>query len=482
MVIETDDRAAFRVTQRELVDPFSSARSPRTVLVVPSMTLDSAGLVKIPGVNHYEERFLVFLQLLRDPAVRVVFVTSEPIADAVVDYSLGLFGCTRERLTMLDCGSRDPIPLTGKVLRRPDLLAALRALDPSVLVAFNGSPQERALAVRLGVPLFAADPDLAGLGSKTGSRRLFAEAGVPVAPGFDGLRDTGDVVAALADLRAADPTVGSAIVKLNDSFGAGGNVVFSFDGAPGTGLADWVRRELPGRAVFASPPDSWEDYAAKVDEMGAVVERFVTADETTSPSAQVLLVDGAARVLSTHDQVLAGAEKQIFVGCTFPSRAEYRTQVQDMALRAGTALAGAGVSGIASVDFVSARTGSTWRHFGLEVNLRMGGGTAPFLMLRGLVPGEYDPGTAEFRAEDGTPRSYFATDRVLRPEYRALRPADLIGVLDTERFDAESRTGAAGYMLSAVEIGRFGVVYVDRDTALATAGYRRVVAGVDALV
>lgn len=461
---------------------------PRTVVVVPSMTLDSAGLLKIPGVNHYEERLLFLLRRLRHPDTRVVYVTSEPVAPEVVAYALGLMAPQGgDRLTMLDCGSREPVPLSAKILNRPGLLDRLRSAigDPAdaVLVAFNGSPLERTLAQSLGIPLFAPDPDLAPLGSKTGSRLLFADAGVPAVEGMEGLRDLSDVVDALAKLRARDATIGSAIIKLNDSFGAGGNVLFSYAGAPERGLTDWVRGQLPRRAVFASPPDTWENYRGKLDAMGAVVERFVEAVEVTSPSAQVLIApDGTAKVVSTHDQLLSGAENQIFVGCTFPARADYRLEIQQLALRAGGALADRSVVGLVSVDFVSARTESGWRHHGLEINLRMGGGTAPYFLLHGLVDGEYDPATAQYLGSDGVPFAYFATDRLHREEYRALRPRDVIDTLvrDGLHYSAAARTGAAGYMLGALEIGRLGVIVVDSDTEAATKGYHRVVAALDA--
>jgi hypothetical protein len=115
---------------------------------------------------------------------------------------------------------------------------------------------------------------------------VFAESGVTVADGFEDLRDEHDVADALAMLRTRDPSLRRAMIKLNDSFGAGGNVLFPFDGAPETELARWISSELPRRAVFASPPDSWERYLAKLVAMGAVVERFVDASETRSPSAR----------------------------------------------------------------------------------------------------------------------------------------------------------------------------------------------------
>jgi hypothetical protein len=332
---------------------------------------------------------------------------------------------------MFDCADREPAPLTEKILRRPHLVDEIRQAigDPlsACLVAFNGSRFERELAVRLGVPLYAANPELSHLGSKSGARRIFCESGVPVADGFEDLRDERDVAEALAELRARDRGLRQAMIKLNDSFGAGGNVLFSFDGAPETGLRQWIENELPGRAVFASPPDSWESYLAKLVVMGAVVERFITADETRSPSAQLLLSPaGSVRILSTQDQLFAGPVKQIFVGGTFPADEEYRADIQDLAMRAGKTLAARSVVGPLSIDFLSARTATGWRHYGLEINLRMGGGTAPYFLLHGLVDGEFDAQSGNYLGPDGQQRCYFATDRLQDQNYRMLGPDDVV--------------------------------------------------------
>lgn len=483
----------FRRLRQRLPDPFDpfEARRPGTVVVLPSMTLDYAGLVKIPGVRHYEERLLVLLQLLRRPETRVVYLTSDAMSPIVVDYALDLVSSLpnwhgRRRLTLLDCADREIAPLTEKILRRPQLIRKIGEViaDPqdACLVAFNGSHFERELATRLDVPLYAADPELAHLGSKSGSRRVFAASGVPVADGFEDLRDEHDVAAALAALRADDPSLRQAMVKLNDSFGAGGNVLFSFDGAPETGLAEWVAEELPRRAVFASPPDTWENYRAKLRTMGAVVERFVTGSQTRSPSAQILISPaGTARILSTQDQMFSGAAKQIFVGGTFPASAEYRADIQELALRVGQTLADESVVGLLSIDFLSARTETGWRHYGLEINLRMGGGTAPYFLLHGLVEGEFDAESGTYLGPDGTPRCFFATDRLHNDRYRAFGPGDVLdaALRNGLHYSGATRSGAAFYMLGALEIGRLGVVAVDQDSASATARYQKVVAMLD---
>jgi hypothetical protein len=484
----------FRQLQRWLRDPFDpiSDRRPGTVVVLPSMTLDHAGLAKIPGVRHYEERLLVFLQLLRRPEARMVYVTSDKLDPVVLEYAFDLVSSLpnwhgRRRLTLFDCGDREPVPLTEKILRRPDLIQEIRLAiaDPldACLLAFSGSPFERELAVQLGIPLYAADPELAHLGTKSGSRRIFLESGVTVADGFEDLRDEHDVVNALVALRMRDRDLRQAMIKLNESFGAGGNVLFSFDGAPRTGLRSWIASELPGRAVFASPPDSWEHYLGKLITMGAVVERFVDASETRSPSAQLLISPaGAVRILSTQDQLLSGAANQIFVGGTFPAAAEYREEIQELALRVGKTLAAKSVVGPLSVDFLSARTASGWGHYGLEINLRMGGGTAPYFLLHGLVEGEFDAQTGNYYAPDGEPRCFFATDRLQHARYRVFQPDDVVDAAMRHGLHYRSATGdgAAFYMLGALEIGRLGAVAVDRTPISATLRYEKIVAMLDA--
>jgi hypothetical protein len=483
----------FRRLQRRLRDPFDPIgdRRPGTIVILPSMTLDHAGLAKIPGVRHYEERLLVFLQLLRRPVTRVVYVTSDELDPIILEYAFDLVSSLpnwhgRRRLTLFDCADREPAPLTEKILHRPDLVQKIRQVidDPldACLVAFNGSLFERELAVQLGIPLYAADPELSHLGSKSGSRRVFTESGVTVADGFGDLRDEHDVADALATLRNRDPDLRRAMIKLNDSFGAGGNVLFSFDGAPETGLRTWIASELPRRAVFASPPDTWDHYLTKLVSMGAVVERFVTASQTRSPSAQLMLSpSGTARILSTQDQLFSGAANQIFIGGTFPADAEYRAEIQELALRVGTTLATKSVVGLISVDFLSTPTATGWRHYGLEINLRMGGGTAPYFLLHGLVEGELDAQSGNYFEPDGEPRCFFATDRLQHDRYRVLGPDDVVdaALRNGLHYRGATRDGAAFYMLGALEIGRLGVVAVDRTSASATLLYEKVVAMLD---
>jgi len=88
------ERAAFAALQeafaRQYRDVFDDAAAARSVVVVPSLSLDPDVLATITGVHHYEERMLCLLMLLRMPRTRVIFLSSAPIPADIADYYLPL--------------------------------------------------------------------------------------------------------------------------------------------------------------------------------------------------------------------------------------------------------------------------------------------------------------------------------------------------------------------------------------------------------
>src|ERR671910_1359420 len=276
------------LAERLVADP----RIPQTVVVVPSLTLDLEELAKIPGVHHYEERLLCMLMLLRMPRTHLGFVTSQQVPTAIVDYYLHLLPGVplrhaRGRLTLLSCHDSSDVPLTQKILDRPRLLERIKGAiaDPESahLSCFNSTALERSLAVRLGIPLYGNDPELNGLGTKSGSREVFREAGVPLPDGFEHLRDEQDITDAVVELKRRQPGLRRAAIKLDEGFSGEGNAVFPYDGGPeGRDLARWVRDELPRRIKFEAEGETWEHYGRKFEEMGGVVECWVEGREVRS--------------------------------------------------------------------------------------------------------------------------------------------------------------------------------------------------------
>jgi len=493
----------FARLQGRLVERFARFRAdskqPYTAVVVPSQSFDPNELEKIDGVEHYEERNLFNLMLLRYPRLRVVYVTSKRLNPLIVDYLLHQIRSVppahaRRRLVFLDCDDATPRPLSVKVLERPRLLERIRDSidDPEMahMNVFNASPAERALAVRLGIPLNACDPALTHLGTKSGSREVFEEAGLEVAPGFSRLRDAADLAGAVTSLWSDQPDLRRVVVKLDDSFSGEGNAILDLRAIdPGKSESDRlaaVRRALPNLRFEASGLD-WERYQAQIKRMTCICETWVEGIAKQSPSVQ-LRINPMKEVLalSTHDQVLGGPSGQIFEGATFPAHPAYRRAIQERGIRVGEVLAQRGVIGRFGVDFVvvpATEPGGEPTMTAIEINLRQGGTTHPFNTLKFITGGRYDVESGSFFTAQGHERAYFATDTLRQPEYRGILPFDLIDAIVTNgtHFRADE-TGVVFHLLGCLsEFGKVGCTAIGPTVAEARALYTQTESLLDAM-
>ena len=486
-----EEQERFDRLQQQLAAQFEQVfpdmRVPRTIVVVPSLSLHAEELMKVSGVHHYEERMLCLLMLLRMPRTRVVYVSSQPISPTVIDYYLHLLpgiptSHARQRLTTLSCHDGSHVPLTKKILERPRLLQRIRDeladCEYGHMTCFNATHLERTLALALNLPLYATDPALAHLGSKSGSREIFRAAGVAMPDGFENLRDEADLVAALAALKQRHPMLRKAVVKLNDGFSGEGNALFSYDGCPsGADCPGWIAETLPKRLRFEAASETWNHYRARFAEMGGIVEVFLEGAGKRSPSAQCRINPlGRADAISTHDQVLGGPSGQVFLGCTFPADEAYRLAIQDAGMRAAEVLRERGVLGRFGVDFISVpRPHGGWDHFGIEINLRKGGTTHPFLMLQFLIDGRYDPASGCYYTPAGQPRYYYASDNLQDDAYKGLSPEDLIdiAVYHDVHFHGATQQGVVFHLIGALsEFGKLGVLCIGDSPERARTLYR----------
>jgi pheganomycin biosynthesis PGM1-like protein len=477
------------LAQRIISDP----RAPQTVVVVPSLTLDAEELAKISGVHHYEERLLCMLMLLRMPRTRLVFVTSQPIPTAIVDYFLHLLPGVplrhaRSRLTLLSCHDASDEPLTKKILERPRLIERIRAAipDPGTahMTCFNSTALERSLAVRLDIPLYGNDPELNYLGTKSGSREVFREAEIPLPEGFEHLRDKEDIVEAAVELKRRNPGLRRVAIKLDEGFSGEGNAVFPYDGAPeGRDLERWVRDELPGRIRFEAKDETWEHYCHKFAEMGGIVECWVEGGEVRSPSVQCRINPlGEAFIVSTHDQVLGGPSGQIFLGSSFPADAEYSRDIKEFGWRVGEVLKERGALGRFAIDFISVKREGRWEHAAIEINLRKGGTTHPYLILRFLTDGTYDPEDGLYCTPTAKPCYYYASDNLQSPAYKGLTPDDLVDIAVDNglHFDSAAQQGVVFHLIGALsQYGKLGTVCIGDSHESARKFYRDTVAVLD---
>lgn len=458
-----------------------------TSVVVPSVSVSPAELACHPEAHFFEELLLFFMIRLRNPRARLVYVTSQPITPAILDYyMLFLAGIptshARARFTNVAVHDQSPRPLAEKVLERPRLIRKIRAAIPdptrAYLTTFRSTPLECRLALALGIPLNGPEPGIDSTLTKSEGRRLFREAGIQVPAGVEDLRSKDDLVWALADLRRRRPGLQRALMKLDTNFWDEGHALYTYSirDSPRT-----IRESLAGVEVPAAPgcPDR---FLERFERAGGVVEEFVEDAACTTTSAQIRI--NPTRVVfltSTHDEMRGGALRTSTAGCRFPASDAHRALVQEAGMRVGRVLADRGVVGRISVEMLVAAD-DPGRPLGSEIRLGVGGSTHPLLAVRFLTGGRLDPDTGLFHSPAGRAKYYRATDALASPSYRALSPEDLIEILAMGRlnYSPHTESGALFYMLGAIaELGRVGLIAIGNSREEAEAVYDRVVETLD---
>lgn len=478
------ERQRFLALQQRLPDLFrnifSDPAAPRTVVVVPGLSLDAEVLAKVSGFRHYEERMLSMLMLLRLPNTKVVFVTSEPVAPVVIDYYLSLLSGVpgehaRRRLVMLTTYDSSPESLARKILNRPRLMARIRAEigDPSVahLSVFNACGDEVSLAVRLGISMYACDPELAAWGSKSGSRKAFEQAGVEHPPGYRDLADLDQVSEAVEAMLRANPRLRRVVIKVNEGFSGDGNAVLELEPFATSPDARAIRQALPKALRFEAADMDFAAFSRLFQRHHGIVEAWIDGSNKRTPSVQMRINPlRELEIISSHDQVMSGPNGQVFQGSTFPADARYAGALHTQARRVGEVLREHGVLGRFSVDFVSEPEADDWRHYAIEINLRKGGTTMPYQMLQFLTNGQYCADTAQFMTPMDQVRHYYATDNLVNPHYRRLIPDDLIDILVARRlqFEETRQQGVVFNLIGALsEFGKLGLVCIADSPAAA---------------
>jgi hypothetical protein len=469
----------FDALQLTMPDVWESMRlnwEDESVVVVPSISIERTTPGSGTVMQAMEERALFLLLLLRQPRLRMIYVTSQPISESIIEYYLGLLpgvipSHARARLTLVPVGDASSTALSAKLLARPRLLREIRSLIPnparSHLIPYNTTPLERDVALSLRIPMYGADPRLEDLGSKTGCRRMFEEVGVCCPVGAEDLRTVDDIVAGVQSMRARRPSLSQAIVKLNEGVSGAGNAMVDLTDLPDRGSPDEAA-VIRDRLMSMQPESEKLDvatYLAAFERNGGIVEERITGEALTSPSVQMrALPDRTVELLSTHDQLLGGASGQKYLGCVFPAKPEYAAAIAEPAMAIGRELAKRGALGRFAVDFVVVQDNTgAWTPYAIELNLRKGGTTHPFLTLQFLTDGTYDGERGVFLTPSGSTKYLVATDHFEDDRLKALTVEELFDVVVRNglHFDQARRTGVVFHMISCLtECGRVGLTAV----------------------
>jgi hypothetical protein len=309
---------------------------------------------------------------------------------------------------------------------------------------------------------------------------------VPYPLGREDIGSREDLVDAIVQMRMSKPSIRQVMVKLNEGVSGDGNAVIDLTvlPAPGDSKEQAMLDQRLRAMKFESQGATYDSYMKKLQQRQGVVEERIMGEEFRSPSVQLRVTPlGKVELLSTHDQLLGGPSGQSYLGCVFPADTAYAGLITREAAKVGRRLAKEGVIGRFALDFVVVRSkDKKWESYAIEINLRKGGTTHPFLTLQFLTDGAYDAETAIFTAPNGQQKFFVASDHVESPRYRTLTPDDLFDIVVRHNlhFNQTRQTGVVFHMMSALgELGRTGMTAVGNSHQDAKAMYDRAIAVLD---
>jgi len=302
-----------------------------------------------------------------------------------------------------------------------------------------------------------------------------------VPDGYEDLQSKDDILSALAALKQKYPAIRKAVIKINDGFSGDGNAIFYFKGSENAGnLQTWIKENFELQIKLVAHDLSLEMFLEKFQVMGGIVEEFVEGDIKTSPSVQCRVTpNGHCQVISTHDQELGGDTGQVYQGAHFPASKEYAVELGKMGLQVAENLKTKGVIGRFAIDFISVKTKEGWAHYPIEINLRKGGTTHPFLMLQFLTDGEYNAADGKYYTSKGhLVRYYFCSDNLSSEKYIGITPHDLVDIamINDIHYDGTSQEGVMFHLIGALsQYGKLGVVCIGSTPHRAKEYYDKIV-------
>ena len=280
-----------------------------------------------------------------------------------------------------------------------------------------------------------------------------------------------DVVDALLDLHAAAPRrAGRRWSSSTRASSGSGNALVDLAGpARGRDAATERARRRRERVAAMQLEDTRshvDAYLAKLDERGGIVEERIVGDEVRSPSVQLRVTPlGELEILSTHDQILGGPDGPVLPRRALPRRpglraADHRRRRR----RSGESSPSKGVARALRPRLRRRpRAGRQWEADAIEINLRKGGTTHPFLTLQFLTDGATTRARARFLTPGGEERHLVATDHLEDRALRGLRVDDLFDLVARAglHFDQSRQAGVVFHMISSItECGRVGMTAI----------------------
>ena len=250
------------------------------------------------------------------------------------------------------------------------------------LESFVSTEDEQKLAKILGVPTWHNHPQINYFHTKSGNRFLIGD-DVLMPRGVSDLFSKESIYQALIKLKNQNERCCFFMVKLNFGVSGQGNMKVCIHSNNWYNLSESEKKDVVidsfTRGDLFNKSMKLNSFESRIIEEGAVVEEFVEGELLDSPSAQVMVTPMGVDLISTHKQIL-DSHGQKFIGGEYPCDSGHREEISKVAQLIGRKLQARGVYGVTSVDFLVSKLGGKIKFFVIELNIRKGGTTHPYML------------------------------------------------------------------------------------------------------